>query len=172
MLCLATLRVLFLRSRKSIVRNTLRRSAKEVISQNLSSKELFTVTNVIFLAGGVYFALLAAIGQASLYAFAPAILCFISFAISLREDLFFANPFRIATAIFVLVLLFAQEYASLSTFIFDSVVIASIIVNGVLFFLFIGCTLSVASGIVRVETEEEEEEEEKTKPTKQVRQPS
>jgi hypothetical protein len=139
----------------------------------LSSRELFGVTNLIFLVGGIYFAILAGVGQASLYAIAPAILCFISFALSLREDLFFTNPFRIATAIFVLILLFAQEYASLSSFIADSIVIASIIVNGVFFILFIGCTLSVASGIVRVETEEEkEEEEERPKTTKPVRQSS
>jgi hypothetical protein len=128
----------------------------------------------VFLIGGIYFAALAGSGQSSVYAVAPAILCFVSFALAWREDLFFAEPFRIGTGVFVLVLFVAQEYSALSSSSLNSILIASIVVNGVLFFLFLGCLLSVTGHLVRTETEESEEAEEEKSRTasKPVRQSS
>lgn len=139
----------------------------------MSTRNVLTVTNIVLLIGGVYFLLLAALGQASIYSVIPAALCFISFVLAYRDDLFFSDPFRISTSVFVLILLIAEEYSAFSAFAFNAVTVASIIVNGVLFFLFMGCTLSILRHLAKVREEEmEEEEEEKPrsaqKPIKQT----
>jgi uncharacterized membrane protein YciS (DUF1049 family) len=123
----------------------------------LYSKNILTVTNIVFLIGAVYFLALAALGQSSIYVVAPAILCIISFLLAARDDLFFSSPFRLSTCVSVLILLIAQEYVSLSSFSGDLFTVGTVLANGIMFFLFLGCTLSVARQITKVKAEEEEE---------------
>jgi hypothetical protein len=130
----------------------------------LPSRSIFSVANIVFLVGGVYFAALVALGQSSLYSIVPAILCFISFGLALRSDLFFSAPFRLGTTIFVLVLLVAQEFSAFSSSFINLFITATILINGCLFFLYFGCALSVIREIAKVKSEEGEEEEEVAKP--------
>jgi hypothetical protein len=129
----------------------------------MSPRDFLTVTNLVFLIGGIYFIVLAGLSQAAIYSIVPGILCLVSLALLYREDLFFSTPFTLATAVFVIIVLLAQEYAAFSSYYFGAVAVASIVVNGVFFFLFLGCALAVTRKLVHVKSEEEEEAEEEQK---------
>ncbi len=129
----------------------------------MSLRDVFSVTNIVFIIGGVYFAAVTALGEATIYSLVPAALCFIAFALSLRENLYFAGPWRVATAVSVLVLLAGQEYSSFSsTSISDPYTVATIVLNGTFFVVFFGVLLSSAREITKREKEGEEEEIQKT----------
>jgi hypothetical protein len=122
----------------------------------LTIRDLLTGANVVFLLGGLLFLVLPLTGEAPIYVVASAVLCFISLGLGARRDLFFSSPFRLGTCIFALTLLLAQEYSALSSFSSSSIIIASVIINGALFFLFVGCALAVARELLNLESTEEE----------------
>jgi hypothetical protein len=128
----------------------------------LYSRDLLSVTNIVFLVGGIYFVALAAAGQATIYSIIPGVFCFLSMAFAARKELIFSSPFRLGTAILVLSLTVAQEISVLSNFVASTIVAVSFVVNGVLFVLFLGVALSVARELMRVKESDEEVEEEQS----------
>jgi hypothetical protein len=131
----------------------------------MSFRDVASVTNIVFLAGGIYFAAVGATGEATIYSIVPAVLCFVAFGLSFRENLYFAGPWRVATAVSILVLLVGQEISSFSsTSAFDPYTIGTILLNGALFVLFFGVLLSSAREITKQERGEEEEMIEETEP--------
>ncbi len=140
-----------------LCRKALRCRSGKSKTRKLSSKPYFAITNIVFLIGGIYFAVLAIAGEATIYSLIPAVLCFISFGLSARLDLFFASPWRVATSVFILVLLIAQEIVAASAG-FDVVTASSFLINGVLFIIFLGVALSVIREIAKTKSKEEEEE--------------
>lgn len=129
----------------------------------MSYRDVLTITNIVFLIGGVYFAIVGVLGEATIYSVIPAVLCFIAVALSFRESLYFTGPWRVATALSVLILLAGQEFSSLSGgSISDYYTIATIVVNGALFVVFCGVLLSSAREVTKLENGEEEETIEET----------
>lgn len=132
----------------------------EVFGQKMSYRSAFTVTNIVFLIGGVYFALVAVLNEATVYTAFLSVLCFVSFIVSLREGLYFAGPWRVASATAVLVLLAGQEVVSFgAASTADFFTAATIVLNGVLFVVFFGVLLSCAREVTKQKTSEEAEEE-------------
>ncbi len=124
-------------------------------------RSVFSITNIIFLIGGCYFVIAAALGEATVYSVFLSILCFIAFLVSFREGLYFAGPWRVATATAVLILLAGQEvvsFGSLNTA--DSFTALIIILNGILFVVFFGVLLSTSREVTKQKTSEEEMESE------------
>jgi hypothetical protein len=120
-----------------------------------------TITNIVFLIGGFYFAIVAALGEATIYSFVLVALCFVSFLVSFREGLYFAGPWRVATSTAVLVLLAGQEVVSLSSQVSsDSFTALIIVLNGILFVVFIGVLLSTSREVTKQKSSEEEMESE------------
>jgi len=129
----------------------------------MSFRDQLTVTNIVFVIGGIYFAALGLSGEATIYSILPAILCFVAVALSFREDLYFAGPWRVAAAVSVLVLLAGQEVASFSSSnLTSSYLLITIVLNGVFFVLFLGVLLSCAREVTKLKKQEEEEEEEES----------
>ena len=128
----------------------------------MSAKEVISPTNILFLVAGAYFLAIAGLNEGSFYSVVPAILCFVSFAVSFKSDWFFSAPWRVATSVLVLVLLVSQLISDsfVSNFISPSI-LASIMISGVLFVLFVGVTLAALFTLVRHESEEEKRIEEK-----------
>jgi hypothetical protein len=125
----------------------------------MSYKDAITITNLVFIIGGIYFVTVAGLGEATIYSLVPAVLCFIAVAISLREGLYFTGPWKVATSVSVLVLLAGQEFSTLSgPVVFNYYTIGTVILNGALFVLFLGVLLSSAREVTKVEHGEEEEE--------------
>ena len=129
----------------------------------MSYKDVLTVTNTVFLIGGVYFAIVGVLGEATIYSVIPAVLCFVAVALSFREKLYFTGPWRVATAVSVLILLAGQEFTSLSGgSTSDYYIIATIVLNGALFVVFCGVFLSSAREVTKLEKGEDEETIEET----------
>jgi hypothetical protein len=127
----------------------------------MSYRDVLTITNIVFIIGGVYFVIVSALGEATIYSIVPAILCFISVTLSLREGLYFTGPWRVATAVSVLALLAGQEFSSLNGVIVSNYyTIATVVLNGALFVLFCGVLLSTAREVTKLERREEEQLEE------------
>ncbi len=106
-------------------------------------------------------AALAGLGESSVYAALGSVLCLLAFILSVKKSWFFTGPWRVASAVFVLVLSASQIVSvSLST-VASSTVLISGIVNGAIFILFLGVLLSAAKEISKKPHEEEEEEEKK-----------
>jgi hypothetical protein len=120
-------------------------------------RDALSITNIIFIIGGFYFVIVAALGEATIYSLVPAVLCFISVALSLREGLYFTGPWRVATAVSVLVLLAGQELSSLSgTIVSNYYTIATIVLNGALFVIFLGVLMSSGRQVIKLKPAEEE----------------
>lgn len=127
----------------------------------MSLRSIFSVTNLAFLAGGVYFAAIAASQEATIYTAIVAVLCFVSVLFSLRESFHFSGPWRVASSVAVLVLLAGQEIASFrSGGGTDAYSIGVVLLNGALLVVFLGVLLSSSREVTRQETKEEAEERE------------
>jgi hypothetical protein len=129
----------------------------------LSARELISPTNLLFILAGLYFVILAALAESSVYASIGALLCFVAAILSLQKKLFFAGPWRVASAVFVLVLTVSQLMTVSLSGIATSIVVASGLINGAFFILFLGVLLSVAKEVSKKPKEEEEEEKKGSK---------
>ena len=127
---------------------------------------LLSIPNIVFIITGVYFAIVAATGEASVYTAVGAVLCFVSAALAYRDELFFSSAWRIATAAFSMVVLLAQVSVDFTVTNPSAIVIASILVNGVLFVLMLGVLLIVGRDLTVSRENEEEKEEEQTESKK------
>jgi membrane-bound ClpP family serine protease len=134
-----------------------------VRERSLSARELVSPANVLFLIAGLYFIILAALGESSVYVSLGAVVCFIAALLSLKMDLFFAGAWRVASAVFVVILTVAQLVTVGFSGVASSIVVASGFVNGALFILFVGVLLSVSKEVSKKAKKEEEEEEKKSK---------
>jgi len=129
-----------------------------------ASKELLSIPNIVFLVTGVYFAIVAGLNEGSPYAAIGAILCFVAVGLSFEKDLFFAWPWRLATAAFSVFVLLAQLGDDFTVTSASAAAVASGIINGVLFILNLGVLFWTAKDLTtRGEKEEEEEEPESKK---------
>ncbi len=128
----------------------------------MASSDLFRPANLLFLIGGIYFAALAAAGEASVYVLGGAVICLISYSLAYPENFFLTSPWRVATSASVLLLLASQVIVDAYVPILsDYYTLASILVNGVLFVLFLGVLLYSAKDLVKKRERPEAEEVEK-----------
>lgn len=126
----------------------------------MSYRNVLTVTNIVFLIGGVYFAIVAGLGEATIYSLFLSVLCFLSVVFAVRQGFYLTGPWRVASAVAVVALLAGQEVAIFeSSFLTDAFAAGTIVLNGALLFLFIGVLLSSAREVTRQKPSEEEEEE-------------
>ena len=134
---------------------------KKIAEPSVSAnKELISIPNIIFIVTGLYFLVVAAIGEGSIYTVAGALLCFISAGLVLARGMLISWPWRLATAAFSIVILLAQLGADFTVSNPSPTVVASVIVNGALFILMLGVLLWTGKDMTAKEGEEEEEEEE------------
>jgi hypothetical protein len=126
-----------------------------------SRADFLTFSNIVFIVTGVYFALVAALQQGPPYAAVGAVLCFVAAALAYDLEWFFAGPWRVATVVFCLAVLATQLGSNFLAVNPSGIIVASIIVNGILFVALLGVLLSTAKEMVSREDEEEEVEEER-----------
>jgi len=124
--------------------------------------------NIVFLLAGVYFAAVAAIGEGSGYTAVGAMLCFVSVGLALERGWVFSWPWRLATAAFSEILLLTQVASDFTVSNASATIVASVLINGVLFFLILGVLLFTAKDLVAREGEEKEEEEEQESKKKKL----
>lgn len=125
-----------------------------------------TIPNIVFLVTGIYFIIVAAVGQGSAYVAIGGVLCFIAIGLSFMKDSVFTAPWRIATAAFSIVVLLAQLGADFSVSNASGMVVISVLVNGALFILMLGVLLFIGRDLTASEPEEESEEEEEAEAPK------
>jgi hypothetical protein len=127
-----------------------------------------TATNVMFLLAAMYFVAVAAFGEGSLYSAIIGALSLIAIAFSVRKDFVISGPWRVATAVFCLVMFAAQiEADAYSPSFFNAYDVSSTLINGIFLTLFVGVVLSALKQILRKpEAEDEEQAEEKRKTKK------
>jgi lysylphosphatidylglycerol synthetase-like protein (DUF2156 family) len=125
-----------------------------------ANKELISIPNIIFIVTGLYFVIVAAIGEGSVYTAIGALLCFVSAGLVLVKDMVISWPWRLATAAFSMVILLAQLGSDFTVANLSAAVVASVIVNGVLFILILGVLLWTGKDMTAKEGREEEEEPE------------
>jgi MFS superfamily sulfate permease-like transporter len=128
-----------------------------------ASRELVTVPNIIFIITGVYFALVAGLQQGPPYAAIGAVLCFVAVGLSYEKEWFFSAPWRVAAVVFCTAVLVTQLASNFLAVNANGVIVASTIINGVLFLLLLGVLLATAKEMVSREAEEKEEEPETKK---------
>lgn len=122
---------------------------------------MLTGTNIMFLLAAVYFLVVGMLGEGSIYTIAGTILCLLAVAASVRQTLI-SGPWRVATASFSLVLFVVQLGANMtSKDPYGTATIASTLISGAFFLLFLGVLLSTARAVLRKATEEEETEKPK-----------
>ena len=133
----------------------------DVLKSYLSaSRQLLSVPNIVLIVTGIYFALVAGLREGSPYTAVGAILCFISVGLAFEKDLFFAWPFRLATAAFSIVVLLAQLGSDFTVANPSATIVASALINGILFILVLGVLIWTGKDLTTREKKEEEEEEE------------
>jgi len=133
-----------------------------VLISGLSAKDFISGTNVMFLLAGIYFALVAGLGEGSVYAIIGAILCFVAVGVTFTKNLFITGPWRAATAAFSLVVFAAQVVADVDSGSLSNLyVISSILINGAFLILFLGVTFAVTRNIMRKQEQEEQYQEKK-----------
>ena len=125
-----------------------------------ANKELISIPNIIFIVTGLYFVVVAAIGEGSVYTVIGALLCFVSAGLVLVKDMVISWPWRLATAAFSIVILIAQLGSDFTVANLSATVVASVIVNGAFFILMLGVLLSTGRDMTAKEEREEEEEPE------------
>jgi hypothetical protein len=128
-----------------------------------ASKQLLSIPNIVLLLTGVYFAIVAGLNEGSPYTAIGAILCFIAVGLSFEKELFFAWPWRLATAAFSILVLLVQIAADFTFVNASASVVASGIINAILFVLDLGVLLWTGKDLTTREREEEEEEPESKK---------
>ncbi len=112
---------------------------------------------------------MAALQQGPAYAAAGAVLCFVAAALAYNLEWLFSAPLRVATVIFCLAILATQLGTNFTATNPSSIIIASTIVNGILFVALLGLLLATAKEMVSRDTEKDEEEEEReAKPKKKL----
>jgi len=131
-----------------------------------NTRELINIPNIVFLVTGIYFAIVAAAGQASIYVAIAAVFCFIAVGLSFMKDWVFSAPWRLATAAFSIVILLAQLGVDFSVSNASGAVVVSVLLNGALFVLMLGVLLFIGKDLTASEHEEETEEEEETETPK------
>ncbi|MDA4131375.1 MAG: hypothetical protein OK457_11445 [Thaumarchaeota archaeon] len=131
-----------------------------------ASKTLLTIPNMMFLITGVYFALVAGLQEGPSLAVVGAILCFVAFGLAYKSEWFFSGPWRVATVVFSLVVLITQLASNFLAPNSNTVLVASTLINGVLFLVLLGVLLSSAKDMIGRKSEEEKEEEPETKKKK------
>jgi len=135
-----------------------------------ANKDLLSIPNIVFLVAGVYFALVGAAGEGSIYSIIGAILCFVSAGLAIEKDWVLSAPWRLATAAFSIVVLVVQLAANFSVPNASASVVVSILVNGALFLSMLGVLLLIAKEVTasgkRSDEDEEEEEEPESKKKK------
>ena len=104
--------------------------------------------------------------QGPSYTAVGAILCFVAAALTYDLEWFFSEPWRVATVVFCLAVLVVQLGSNFLAPNPSGIIVASTIVNGILFVALLGVLLSTAKEMVSREDEEEEEEERETKKKK------
>jgi hypothetical protein len=127
-----------------------------------SAKDLLSISNIMFLLTGVYFVVIAALGEGSAYIAIGSVLCFVAVGLCTAGELFVVAPWRIATSAFCVLVLLAQVITNAaSAQAASSEMVVSTLINGILFFLMVGVLLSTAKVLtVKEEALEEKEEEE------------
>jgi hypothetical protein len=126
----------------------------------LELKNLVSVTNIALFIGGIYFAALAGLQEATIYTVIPAILCFVAFGLGIQPDWLLSNPWRTATSALVIVLLLfevATDIAVVSSG--DYYTLASFLLNGIFLVLFIGVLLALLKKNLGQQEAKNEEEE-------------
>lgn len=127
----------------------------------MSVKEIPTFANIMFLVAAIYFIIISALGEGSSYSTVGTVLCIVAVLFSLRKTLYFAAPWRVASASFVLAMFVSQVIANSYAGNFSSYLIAtSTLINGILFILFLGVLLLTAKEMKK-ETKEEKPKQEK-----------
>ena len=112
----------------------------------------------MFLLAAVYFLAVAALGEGSTYAVSGTALCLLAVVANLRKTVV-SDPWRVATASFSLVLFVVQLGADFTSKAQSNPSnIASTLINGAFFLLFLGVLLSTTRVMLRKATDEEEEE--------------
>jgi len=133
-----------------------------VLISGLSAKDFISGTNVMFLLAGIYFALVAGLGEGSVYSIIGAILCFVAVGLAFTKSMMVTGPWRAATAAFSLIMFAAQVIADAdSSFHSNLYVIISILINGAFLILFLGVTFAVTRNIMRKQEQEEPDQEKK-----------
>jgi hypothetical protein len=116
----------------------------------------------MFLIAGIYFAVVAALGEGSQYSAVGALLCFVAIGLAVMKDWPITGPWRTATAAFSFVIFASQVLANAySTSLSTASVLGSTLINGALMILFVGVLLTTSRDIMRKPEEEEPEEEKK-----------
>ncbi len=131
-----------------------------------ASKQLLSIPNIVLIVTGVYFLIVAGINQGSPYTVIGAILCFIAVGLSFEKDLFFAAPWRLATAAFSMFVLLVQLASDFTVVNTNATVVASGFINGILFILDLGVLIWTGKDMTTREKVEEEEEEPESKKKK------
>ena len=124
----------------------------------MSARTILGASNVLFLIAGLYFAALAGLGESSVYGLVATIICFVSIPLSIKKSWFFSGPWRVAAAVFVLVLTASQLISDSMTPRMSMVTIASGLINGVIFVLFLGVMLATTKDITKTVANKEEDE--------------
>lgn len=119
---------------------------------------MLTATNIMFLLAAIYFLAVALVGESTIYAIAGTVLCLLAMIASLWKSPV-SGPWRVATASFALVLFVVQLGADIaSKDPYGTATLASTLINGAFFLLFLGVLLSTARDILRKSTGEEDED--------------
>lgn len=118
----------------------------------------------MFLLAGLYFVIVAGLGEGSEYTALGGVLCFIAVVLEVRKEWFVTGPWRAATAAFASVVFVAQLVANAYASSFDNVYqIGSTVLNGVFLILFAGVVLVTTRDIGRKSEEESAEEVKESK---------
>ena len=122
----------------------------------------------MFSLAAVYFVAVASLGEGSVYSAIVGVLSLIAIAFSVRKDFIISGPWRVATAVFCLVMFVAQiEADANSPWFFNAYNISSTLINGIFLILFVGVVLSTLRQILRKpEAKEEKLAQEKRKAKK------
>lgn len=117
----------------------------------------------MFILAGLYFVALAVLNESSIYVILASILCFSSAGLAVKKSWFFSIPWRVASAGVVLVLTVSQIISVVISPAVSSITVASELLNGALFILFLGVVLSSAKDIMKKAPKEEEEEKKESR---------
>jgi hypothetical protein len=131
-----------------------------------ASKQLLSTPNIVFIVTGIYFLIVAGLDEGSPYTVIGAILCFIAVGLSFEKDLFFAWPWRLATAAFSILVLLVQLGSDFTFVNTNAAVVASGFINGILFILDLGVLIWTGKDMTAREKKEEEDEEPESKKKK------
>ncbi|MDG6908596.1 MAG: hypothetical protein JRN20_22745 [Nitrososphaerota archaeon] len=132
----------------------------------MSAKTFIGPENVMFLLAGIYFVVVAALGESSIYSTVGSVFCFVAVGLAFKEELVVAGPWRTATAAFSALVFAGQIVANAYSRSFTNVYqLGSTLLNGVFLVLFIGIVLSTSRDMMR-KSEQEKTRDEKSESKK------